>query len=184
MKKILILCVLYTICTNAFSQTVGTVEASVLDYDNFIKITNDPKVIDPQKSTWIPADGRSIEGSKLSKLTNVGNAPDLRGTFLRGLNVIYSDGQPALDFKKSDPDGANRKPGDSQSDVIKQHNHGFSHVIQVAPNEPNNGGTGGFSHQSSGTEHYNNYGAVGVNPDGGSETRPRNVAVYYYIKIN
>lgn len=164
---------------------VGTIITSVLDYDHFTRINGDPTVINPKVSKWVPADGRQIPGSKLSELTQMQNAPDLRGRFLRGLNTIYSNGQPALSIATADEDdpNSNRKPGDYQGDIIKKHSHEFSHMIQVAPTEPHSG-PGGFKHSPAGSEAYNNYSVTGENPDGGSETRPKNVSVYYYVKIN
>jgi len=166
-------------------DSLGTVTASILDYDHLSTLNSDPKVIDPKTSKWIPADGRSMVGSQLSKLIGVSKAPDLRGRFLRGLNTFYNDGQPNLNIATADQDdpSSNRKAGEYQSDMLKTHTHSFSHVIQVGPNEPHNI-NGGFRHGAGGSEGYNNYNNTGENSNGGSETRPKNITVYYYIKIN
>ncbi len=164
------------------NQITGSVIASVLDYAHLIKITNDPEVIDPKKSGWIPADGRSIAGSQLSTLSGMQNAPDLRGRFLRGLNTIYNVGQPPLNSSTADVDdpASNRKAGDYQGDVFTQHTHACSHF---------NGGviTDMSNDQDQRRCSYGNMIPATTDPasvGGGSETRPKNIAVYYYIKIN
>src|ERR1700761_7136881 len=114
---------------------LGTVEASVLDYDHLTRINGDPLIINVTHSAWVPADGRSIAGSALAQQTGMQNAPDLRGRFVRGLNTIYNVGQPALNpgVADSDDPSSNRKPGDFQGDLIRANVHAFSHVIQEAP---------------------------------------------------
>lgn len=154
---------------------VGTIISSALDYDNLIKITNDPKVINPAKSKWIPADGRSIQGSLLNKLTNMPNSPDLRGRFTRGLNTIYSVGQPVLDIGTADQDGANRVVGDFQNDELESHSHnmkGSTLNCGAPPGYRVINGTDAPTYDQRTKE------------TGGSETRPKNIAVYYYIRIN
>lgn len=164
------------------NQILGTVIASVLDYDHIVRITGDPNVIDPKKSSWIPADGRSIAGSQLANLTGVNIAPDLRGKFVRGLNTIYNVGQPALNLTMADVDdpASNRKAGSYQADVFSQHTHGYTHF---------NGGviTDMSNDQDQRRCSYGNMIPATTDPassGGGSETRPKNVSVYYYIKIN
>jgi hypothetical protein len=170
-------------------QILGTVISSILDYDNLIKITGDPKVIDPAVSAWVPADGRPITGSLLHQKSQIQYSPDLRGKFLRGLNLIYSVGQP--DFKpetEGDPNGVNRKPGSFQEDILIAHNHPASGHINGSVS-----GSNGTRDVDNGGAKYNsdpNLGdrnvvvTVGNNSNGGLETRPRNIAVYYYVKIN
>lgn len=161
-------------------QILGTVIASVLDYDHLSKLTNDPKVINPQVSSWVPADGRSIAGSQLATITGNSNAPDLRGRFVRGLNEIYSVGEPALNKSTADPDGDNRKPGDYQDDNFEAHSHSVTdHSAPFAfP-------TSGMGIQSdSGQQIQFGKPNISINATGGSETRPRNISLYFYIKIN
>ncbi|HTF06177.1 MAG TPA: hypothetical protein VK826_19235 [Bacteroidia bacterium] len=156
------------------NNIIGTILSSTLDYDNLTKISEDPKVIDPIASKWIPADGRSIKGSLLHRKTGQENAPDLRGKFLRGLNILYNTGQPTLELEMADPDGANRKPGDYQEDQFKNHAHSY-----ILSNTQNNADDGT-------TRSYRGSDAPGAMTGtvGGKETRPRNVAVFFYIKIN
>lgn len=167
-------------------QILGTVITSMLDYDHLIVITKDPKVIDPEKSEWIPADGRSIEGSLLSKKTGMTVAPDLRGRFIRGLNIIYGTGQPPLDKDKADVNGENRKAGDYQGDEFRAHDHKATGKLGT-----NVTGTNKTLDVEEGDDKYNsdpNFAQKDVKIDvknsGGDETRPKNIAVYFYIKIN
>jgi len=158
-------------------QIIGTVIASVLDYANLIKITKDPNVIDPTTSSWIPADGRSIAGSQLSKLTGQSNSPDLRGRFLRGLNEIYSVDQPIFDITSADSDdpNKNRKAGSYQQDSFTHHSHSINGSTLNCGTPP------GYQvlNNTPGPTYTQSTSAVG-----GSETRPKNISVYYYIKIN
>lgn len=170
----------------------------MLDYDNFTKLTRDPKVIDPARSKWIPADGRSIVNSELARITKESNAPDLRGRFLRGLNIIYGVKPPPLDLDKADPDGNNRRPGEYQPDAFRLHNHeltdpGHTHPVAsgFSVDCGSKGTPGGeLTNGSYGNGDKNVHPAVrnttgiSLRDSGDSETRPKNVAVYYYIKIN
>ncbi len=154
-------------------QLLGTIQASVLDYDNLIKITEDPKVIDPKVSGWIPADGRSIDGSLLHLRTGMKNAPDLRGKFLRGLNTIYNIGEPVLDENKADPQ-PNRRPGDYQEDALRTHTHSYTDRQEGVGNQADGGNDVGLDKVET----------KNTNATGDKETRPKNVSVYFYIKIN
>ena len=169
-------------------QILGTVISSVLDYDNLIKITGDPKVIDTKLSAWIPADGRSILQSKLNHVSGLIAAPDLRGRFVRGLNTMYSIGQPNLVITTADEDdpNSNRKACDYQGDSFRSHAHSASGHINGSVCGSN------MTHDvSEGREKWNsdpNFGdhtvIVSVQPFGSTETKPKNVSVYFYIKIN
>jgi len=169
-------------------QILGTVIASMLDYANLIKITKDPTVIDPKKSSWIPADGRSVSGSLFSTLTGLNNSPDLRGRFLRGLNTIYNVGQPALDISKADEGDLNnnRKPGDYQGDSFESHTHPAGGYVNGSVCGSNNthdvSGGGDKWNCDPGLGGHNV--TVTVQAVGELETRAKNVSIYYYIKIN
>jgi microcystin-dependent protein len=143
---------------------------------------------------WLLCDGSAVSRGTYARLfTAIGvasgsgdgfstfNLPDLRGTFLRGM-----DGTAGVD-----PDKASRvaaKPGGNsgnalgslQTDQFKSHNHAngnFSRVLQLT--------TGGANTASSGDatpgepDLLNSASMVTV---GGNETRPRNIYVNYIIK--
>lgn len=124
---------------------------------------------------WLECNGAAISRSGNPELfTAIGttygtgdgsttfNVPDLRGEFLRG----WDHGRAA------DP---GRTLGSSQADEVRAHTH-------TLPLE-----SGGSSNQQSLTDTGNTdegpYGAPNTGSTGGAETRPRNVAVLYIIKI-
>jgi hypothetical protein len=170
------------------NQVLGTVISSVLSYDALCKaMNNESAAIDNLRSSYVPCDGRSIVGSTLEKLTNqsghthITNSPDLRGKFIRGLNVIYNVDQP-LPFdplQAGDPDGANRQAGSYEADAYKQHQHNYIHF--------NNGYIHDMSNDTDqrSCSYGNMVGDItGTAGDSVYETRPRNISVYFYIKIN
>lgn len=149
---------------------------------------------------WIPADGRAVpESSQYFKLmiallpadpgqpTEV-RVPDLRGQFLRGLNNFDGSIAPS----KVDPfdreNGRARKVGEVQSSAIQKQNlqvdtqnklHNFSH-----------GGDSGYGdHIKIPQDHGGDWMQLGIMLDPNVsyspfETRPTNISVFYYIKIN
>ncbi len=91
---------------------------------------------------------------------NTFNLPDLRGEFIRGF-----DNGRGVDVE--------RALGSAQADEFKSHQHGRDY-------RPNVGGGGhGFPSRSGSGSGNVNY---PTNLTGGSETRPRNVAMMYIIK--
>ena len=119
------------------------------------------KQIDTSNGFWVLADGRTAT-TEYFQATGKADVPDLRGLFLRGLNAGREDG-------REDPEGAGRTAGDYQADTLKSH----SHLENLAS------GNGGVHSGGS----YGVINQVQTGKTGGLETRPRNVAVYWYIKI-
>jgi hypothetical protein len=158
---------------------LGTIISSVLNYDQLNDSLGEPRGCH-QNSTYAPCDGRAISGSRLANATDRNQVPDLRGQFIRGLNSFHLEGQPEIDPSKSDPDGLNRKVGSYQSDLLANHLHsansnsGFAHV----------GGPGMGMQSNEGQEFQFITPSISVDAFGGAETRPKNVTVYFYIKIN
>lgn len=120
-------------------------------------------------TTWVLADGRDVTGSDFETLTGFSIVPDCRGQFLRGANNGRSDG-------KENPDGG-ALLGIQQDDAIAPH----SHDVQV-----------GFGVDSAFVKSGNSGGGAQV-PDaalstgtgiGTTETRPKNITVNIFIKIN
>lgn len=200
------------------NQPLGTILASILNYDQFCESIGEKPAVDLKKSSYIPCDGRSIVGSQLHKIAGIkvaadklvdssriaiASAPDLRGKFLRGLNVIYSVGQP-MPFDPNangDPDGVNRTVGGYQSDAFKSHDHSgktgddspdHSHGFGGYPYSTNYGSQNQAQNLSEApnpfyrhTDGANTRHRHSVARDGSAvETRARNIAVYYYLKIN
>lgn len=157
---------------SAKDMPVGTIIASYLDVEHFYLATKNNErspggTWTAAKSKWCPADGRVVPGSLFLEIASQDRVPDLRGMFLRGLNVMEPVPQVSLSPDRSDPE--NRAVGSYQADEIKTHRHGYR--------EPDGGG-GSVQRGGMGLE------PKITDPTGGSETRPKNVAVYYYIRIN
>jgi hypothetical protein len=169
---------------------VGTIIASMLELEQFQTIAG---------NAWKPADGGKVSAqSKYAKLTGNTTLPDLRGMFLRGLNQFDPVKGPRLD-KYKDPDGSRRKPGKPQEDATslpKTKENPFkgtavsagehSHIYFKARRE---GGSAGSDERAA--SEASNTGSSGshthkvlITAGGDSETRPVNIAVVYYIKID
>lgn len=159
---------------NLLGVPIGTVISSILPPSLLSSVVGDPAQFDVMRSIWILADGRDVRSSRYANLTGESKVPDLRGVFLRGLNAGRTDG-----FQ--DPD--HREVGSFQADEIVRHNH-----RPAAPGAPSGGG---FVVQSGNRSAFlqGNGGSMQLKDttdenDGGPETRPKNVAVYHFIKIN
>ena len=153
---------------------VGTIVASSLTFEQFRAITKDDVSVGaiwlPHKSQWAPCDGREVPGSTYVRVSARANVPDLRGVFLRGLNQFDPKTLSAQKREQLDPDA--RLVDSFQADQFQSHTHSYDRV----------GHTGGPG-IADGAGYY----LHGPDPTlsaGGAETRPKNVAVYYYIKIN
>ena len=147
---------------------------------------------------WLVCNGATLSSDvKYDKLKTVlgnswgtGRVPDLRGTFLRGVNNGRTD-----EYK----DAADRSVGNFQLDDIKSHNHtgttstngAHSHSWSY-PFSSSEGGDGSTSilgdDQNNGTWGINtntqgdHSHTLNINNTGGDETRPKNAAVVYIIK--
>jgi len=144
---------------------VGAVIASMLPPDSFAKSVGDPLDFDPAKSKWVLANGTyDISKSRYRALSGKRLPPDMRGMFLRGINAGRNDG-------KEDP-GGDREAGGYQEDTLAKHNHPLGYGAHGLANGKGNGNL------ESGLP------SVNTLPAGDKETRSKNVAVYYYLKIN
>lgn len=144
---------------------IATVLSSAIAPKEFDKLVGNPDVFDAKKTTWALADGRDVSGSKFSVLTGKSAIPDLRGMFLRGLNVGRADG-------KEDPDGEARDPWIDQGDEIRSHTHTITAASGIDGNRSGQQDALYGAHPSQ------------TGPTGGKETRPKNMAVYFYLRIN
>jgi hypothetical protein len=191
---------------------VGTIVASVLDYRTFLRANHlDPDETDTAKQIWI----EGTENSKSNAQKNIakqilipcdcwslqggiryphGNAPDLRGVFIRGINdfgVADSTVRPLPEAQKN-PD--NTLAGQFQDDTFQGHQHQLNGRFNDA-DEPNGSPNSITADNSAGVEVNSKLrnqrfigdpiaDGSGVSPRSSVETRPNNVTVYYYIKIN
>jgi hypothetical protein len=168
---------------------VGTIIASMLEFEKFQNIAG---------PDWEPADGRNVSAkSGYAKLTGKRVLPDLRGMFIRGLNQ-FDPHRGSRHDKYKDPDGRRRKAGTAQDDATSlpknkkkpfkgiaesagEHSHVYFKALGVGGSS---GSEGRAASEASTTglagEHTH---TVIINSGGDSETRPVNIAVFYYIKI-
>lgn len=144
----------------ALELPVGTILSSILGPEQFLLLHGED---------WILADGREVSSTAYAEITKSTNVPDLRGMFLRGINLDRND-------EYADPDSS-RSAGSLQDDEL------ISHVHQYGWME-----IGGdcstdkcFEWGDGANRKYHNSESEAA---GGLETRPTNVAVYYYIKVN
>lgn len=152
---------------------VGTIVASIIEPRLFSKEAGDSGNFDPKTSTWVPADGRDVAGSHYAESVTP-LTPDLRGMFLRGLN--YTDSNRVRSDGKQEPVGDARKAGQDEPDDFKRHTH------PVADTGPTGVIGPGPAHVIQSSAQPGPSSLIGET--GGTETRPRNVAVFYYLKIN
>ena len=181
MKKITILAtiLIFTSCSkssNKFTRTpaqayearrdfylVGDIKTSLLDPESFTEKYGD---------VWVLMDGRSTSGSEFSNITGMANVPDARGKFLRMINNGKKCEKPA----SCQYDEKDRELGSFQSDMYKSHNHGTNaHELYVTHHSRLEEGHGGPDR---------NWRAAKTDAAGGKETRPKNIGVNYYVKIN
>lgn len=179
-----------------YGLPVGTIISSVLDWDSYHMLLEKKGsshwVAD--KSKWAPADGRSVAGSYYAKKTKKLKVPDLRGIFLRGLNSF----DPFYNTKPISPnqiiaENNNLSVGEFQDDAIINIKGSFigSNINQTGKNaftgiDHPNGLINNWNHSKydhRGKEFiFDSSKAKGVKV--AKENRPKNVSLYYYIKIN
>lgn len=168
---------------------IGSIISSPLGYTAFNEINGiRPLTFNSEKSAWAPCDGRNVQGSKYgSKISNV---PDLRGVFVRGVNDMRVDGVPVISTERKNPD--NNPAGGFQQHAIQSHKHQV--FVNKNTKDKNisvaNSNTAAYRASNDDNARYvmqgnNDEPSVGkTSTFGGNETRPKNVSLYYYIKIN
>jgi hypothetical protein len=138
-------------------------------------LISEGEMVSQMGNDWVLADGRDVTGSTYHAITGATSVPDMRGQFLRGLDTNGS----------VDPGGASRSVGDAQVDAFQGHWH-ISSSSSGTPGAPYNVPQAG-TNPSSG-ETYFSRDAVSDGTHGSprisSETRPKNITVNFFIKIN
>ena len=156
---------------------VGDVKYSILPPDKFIAQNG---------KGWVLMDEKvQIIGSTLNTSFGIKEIPDARGMFIRGLNLGRKDGN-------EDPFqleiGHERVAGEFQRDAFQNHTHSISHDVG-APSKDNlmDGYHELFCIAKIDSWRQNETwtsGSVNGGANYSNETRPKNIALYIYIKIN
>jgi len=115
---------------------------------------------------WLECNGQSTSGYAALAALIGANVPDLRGEFIRG----WDNGRGV---------DSGRVLGSAQADILKAHNHNVGALTISASNT----GQGVFNFYAvtsyGGGSSFNGY---TTSSNGGTETRPRNIALMYCIK--
>ncbi len=160
---------------NTEPPIIGTVISSFLDYETLSSLFGQTVEFNAFMSKWSPADGRSVEGSIYAFLNaNSNNVPDMRGIFIRGVNEMGVNGAPQANIVYLNP--KNVLAGVRQVDTFKAHEHGYNESKNKNRNYDGTASTTKKANQGIDESM--------TKPTGGSETRPKNISVYYYIRIN
>ncbi|WP_370230697.1 hypothetical protein [Cognatishimia sp.] len=132
---------------------------------------------------WMPADGSPVpQNTKYYQVLSDAGLdqiilPDLRGRFQRGLNSFQSPGGEIGDElgnpEDEDANGKAFAAGSYQKDDLIRHTHAI----------PARHGQIGKAWLSTGVDHEAPDSRTRENT-GADETRPRNVSLYYYIRVN
>jgi len=149
---------------------IGTIVPSMLQPTEFAKAVGD---LDRETIEWALADGqKDITNSLYGQLSGRTYTPDLRGMFLRGMNEGRNDG-------KQDPE-PDRTAGDDQEDALQKHGHETNARMHGWGAEGDD--TQGWTKRAGEAPQASVTTVTGART--ADETRPKNVAVYFYIKIN
>jgi hypothetical protein len=156
------------------SPNVGDIVPSTLQESQFVSVHG---------AGWVLADGRDVTGTKYASSVSA-KVPDLRGMFLRGINAGRT-GQYA------DPAG-DRAAGSYEDDATALPKSGFATSKAGSHNHAGKyvgNGAGAHESGSHGGPAYESQPIIAdgdhshVVTGGDSETRPKNAAVYYYIRV-
>lgn len=144
---------------------VGDVKFSLLAPDVF-RVHHGTAWIPLDGLAWATEQGFDFTVTALHKAFGVATLPDARGVFIRAMNS-------GRDPKAGDPEHG-RLVGSSQPDTLKRHEH----PQMYSPQNFNHNGAETLrqvGHMA--TQHST--GAIGDD-----ETRPRNIALYVYVKVD
>ncbi len=166
---------------NTEPPAIGSVISSFLDYKTLSILYGQNAEFSSYRSKWAPADGRNVDGSIYSFLnSNSNNVPDMRGLFVRGANDLGVIGVDPVSKNRRNPQ--NSIVEGFQPDGIKKHSHNANMNLGAEPL------AGGARSQRAAGSHGTtspDWVSIGlVQSFGGEETRPKNITVYYYIRIN
>ncbi len=147
---------------------IGDLRFSLLKPVDFLRVYGDD---------WVLCDGQTAMPQRLAGLTDLSQVPDARGMFLRAMNHEGgSDPQPG------------RIAGDApQADDVIAHTHSYKPFSVFRGGEQTNGvefnATAGSLVEGVGERESSYFPSSPNPPDDHSETRPKNIAAYLYLKI-
>lgn len=167
------------------SGIIGDVKYSILDPADFQSVNGD---------CWILMDGRNISSSKLATDLSTPNIPDARGYFVRSYDNRISN-RVDIDRSFGDPVGS------IQADTLKSHKHdivsggnhehiyndfydGPSGFIRTLSDGYDNGDSSGTRRKTREASTGGGSHSHDMNNTGGTETRPKNITLYLYVRIN
>lgn len=153
------------ICTGD-PGALGDVKHSILDEATFRQLRG---------SGWRLLDGAPVDATALCTTLNVCTIPDARGVFIRSVNGSRSP-------NGGDPD-ASRQVGSYQKDSFMAHTHRLASISEIGHSVDGNGS----SRRLDMNDGYPWQGirlSTRTTSSGSAETRPRNVALYTYIKVD
>ena len=140
---------------------IGDVKYSLLE----------PGIFLAEHPGWQLLQGQELEVSIPLASLGVKKLPDARGLFIRGMNMGRAD-------QFADPDGETRNITDPQTDGIAAHSHTIERIFSIG--EAATGWGGGPNNMV-----HSTYGATRQTQNSGiAETRPKNIAVYIYVKVS
>lgn len=160
------------------SGAVGDVKYSILNPTQFAQVNGD---------CWVPMDGRNIAGSRLAMIRGSNTIPDVGGVFFRSQE--FSGGADRDPNRTSSSTIATL-----QSDDFKSHNHpvddpGHSHTWKRGTEGDDSGSGGSYGEftlapgQRTDVIETSTTG-ITIENRGGDETRPKNMNLWTYIRIN
>jgi len=117
---------------------------------------------DKRNNKWVLCDGQDVTGSDYDTLTGNSTVPDLRGRFMR-----------MKDHGVGKDSAGDRAIGNFQDQDIKSHTHSYTQTYHT-----NNDRDAGANTK---TEQYQTTLNTGYQ---GSESRPKNICVNFFIKVN
>ena len=163
---------------------VGTVISSTLPPVDFAKAIGEDEGAPIEQRKWLLADGRRVTGTKLAILTHDKPLPNLQNRFLRGIDLTVAAPREAGSFQLA---GTHLPYGKSPfAGTAKQTIDISVPTLSLGNGDKYNAGGHDYFVAYPSTFRFKQDQTVSVTiTDGGDEeTRPENVAVYFYIKIN
>jgi hypothetical protein len=148
---------------------VGAIFPSVLNPTQMLAYNQGPS------TSFVPCDGQSYPGSVFASVFGSSVVPDLRGLFIRGLNNFQTSQGVRSDGYKNDYDASGLyAAGQLSLDTVGPHNHPVTAALVSSGGADGGSGRGELSQNNATTTSNNS----------GLETAPKNMSLFYYIRIN